>query len=148
MVILFHFLRTDLLPWGCGNRCFLVPLYSLIVRKPNLEVEAKGLLHQQVIIPVSCHTRKNPRYLTTYIVRCFYCRQVIKTAIKFFSEQVKYETVPTIDTAKGIFSWSIIEYPYYLKVKIDYKKIFPKILVPQSIFITGAVFSVNNSLVN
>ena len=30
------------------NRYFLVALYCLIVRKPNLEVVTKSLLHQQV----------------------------------------------------------------------------------------------------
>ena len=33
-----------------GNRCFLVSLCRLIVRRPNLEVAAKRLLHQQVKI--------------------------------------------------------------------------------------------------
>ena len=47
----FGFLRPDLSPWGYGNRCFLVALCRLIVRRPNLEVATKRLLHQQVKIP-------------------------------------------------------------------------------------------------
>ena len=41
----FGFLRPELSPWGYGNRCFLVPLCYLIVRRPNLEVATKRLLH-------------------------------------------------------------------------------------------------------
>ena len=37
----FSFLRPDLSPWGYGNRCFLVALYCLIVRRRNLEVATK-----------------------------------------------------------------------------------------------------------
>ena len=33
-----------------GSRCFLVALCHLIVRRPNLEVAIKRLLHQQVKI--------------------------------------------------------------------------------------------------
>ena len=53
----FGFLRTDMSPWGDGNRCFLVALCRLIVRTPNLEVATKRLLHQQVKIPglFGCH---------------------------------------------------------------------------------------------
>ena len=47
----FGFLRPDLSPLGYGNRCFLVALCHLIVRRPNLEVATKQLLHQQVKIP-------------------------------------------------------------------------------------------------
>ena len=47
----FGFLRLDLSPSGYENRCFLVTLSSLIVRRPNLEVATKRLLHQQVKIP-------------------------------------------------------------------------------------------------
>ena len=46
----FGFLRPDLSHSGYGNRCFLVALYRLIVRRPNLEVAARKLLHQQVEI--------------------------------------------------------------------------------------------------
>ena len=44
------FLRTDLSPRGYQNRCFLVALCHLIVRRPNLQVATKMLLHQQVEI--------------------------------------------------------------------------------------------------
>ena len=44
----FGLLRSDLSPWRYRNRCFLVALCCLIVRRPNLEVSTKGLLHQQV----------------------------------------------------------------------------------------------------
>ena len=47
----FDFFRPDLSPWGYRNRCFLVALCCLIVRRPNLEVATKRLLHQQVKIP-------------------------------------------------------------------------------------------------
>ena len=47
----FGFLRHDLSPWGCGNKCFLVTLCHLIVRRANLEVAIKMLLHQQVKVP-------------------------------------------------------------------------------------------------
>ena len=46
----FGFTRPDLSPWGYGNRCFLVALCCLIVRRPNLEVATKRLLYQQVKI--------------------------------------------------------------------------------------------------
>ena len=46
----FGFLRPDLSPWGYKNRCFLVALCHLIVRRPNLEVTTKRFLHQQVKI--------------------------------------------------------------------------------------------------
>ena len=46
----FDSLRRDLSPWGYRNRCFLVALCHLIVRRPNLEVATKRLLHQQVKI--------------------------------------------------------------------------------------------------
>ena len=48
--------RPDLSSWGYGDRCFLVTLCHLIVRKPNLEGVtspwgfSKRLLHQQVKI--------------------------------------------------------------------------------------------------
>ena len=44
----FGFLRPDLSPSGYRNRCFLDPLCCLVVRRPNLEVVIKILLHQQV----------------------------------------------------------------------------------------------------
>ena len=46
----FGFLRSDLSLLGYGKRCFLVALYRLVVRRPNLEVATKRLLHQQVKI--------------------------------------------------------------------------------------------------
>ena len=53
----FGFLRHDLSPYGYENRCFLVALCRLIVRRPNLEVATKRLLHQQVKVPgwFLCH---------------------------------------------------------------------------------------------
>ena len=50
----FSFLRPDLSPWGYSNRCFLVALCCLIVRRPNLEVVTKRSLHQQVKMQMSC----------------------------------------------------------------------------------------------
>ena len=54
----FGFLRPDQSPWGYGNRCFLVALCHLIVRRLNLEVTTKRLLRQQVkktgVVLVSC----------------------------------------------------------------------------------------------
>ena len=47
----FGFLRPDLSPRGYGSTCFLVALCHLIVRRLNLEVATKRLLHQQVKIP-------------------------------------------------------------------------------------------------
>ena len=47
----FGLLRPDLSPWGYGNRCLLVALFCLIVRRANLEVATRRLLHQQVKIP-------------------------------------------------------------------------------------------------
>ena len=44
------FLRSDQSPWGYRNRGFLVALCYLIVRRLNLEVATKRLLHQQVKI--------------------------------------------------------------------------------------------------
>ena len=44
----FCFLRPDLPPWGYRNKCFLVALCHLIVRRPNLQVGNKSLFHQQV----------------------------------------------------------------------------------------------------
>ena len=47
----FGFLRPDLSPWGgYRNRCFLVALCCLIVRRLNLVVASKRLLNQQVKI--------------------------------------------------------------------------------------------------
>ena len=43
----FGFLRSDLSPWWYWNRCFLIALCHQIVRRPNLEVVTKRLLHQQ-----------------------------------------------------------------------------------------------------
>ena len=45
------FLRPDLPFWGYRNRCFLVALCHLIVRRLNLEVTTKHLLYQQIKIP-------------------------------------------------------------------------------------------------
>ena len=44
----FGFLRPDLSPWGYGNRCFLVALQRLVVRRPKLKVPTKRLLLEQV----------------------------------------------------------------------------------------------------
>ena len=46
----FGFLRPDLSPRGYGTRCFLVALCRQKVRRPNLAVATKRLLHQQVKI--------------------------------------------------------------------------------------------------
>ena len=46
----FGFLRPDLSPWGYMDKCFLLALYCLIVRRPNLEVATKKLVHQQAEI--------------------------------------------------------------------------------------------------
>ena len=46
----FSFLRSDLSLLGYRNRYFLVALCRLIIRKPNLEVATKRLLHQQAKI--------------------------------------------------------------------------------------------------
>ena len=46
------FLRPDLSPWGYRNRCFLVALCYLIIRRSDLEVATKKL-HKQVKIPGS-----------------------------------------------------------------------------------------------
>ena len=46
----FGFLRPDLSPSAYGNKCFLVALCHLIVRRTNLEVMTKRLLHPQVKI--------------------------------------------------------------------------------------------------
>ena len=46
----FGFPRPDLSLWEYRNRCFLVAQCRLIVRRPNLEVATKRLLHQQVKI--------------------------------------------------------------------------------------------------
>ena len=46
----FGFLRPDLSSLGYGDRCFLVALFRLIVRRPNLEVATKRLSHEQVKI--------------------------------------------------------------------------------------------------
>ena len=45
------FLRPDLSPSGYRNRCFLVALCCLIVRRQNWRVATKRLLNQQVKIP-------------------------------------------------------------------------------------------------
>ena len=37
-LMFFGFLRTDLSPWGYGNKCFLVALCHLMVRRLNFEV--------------------------------------------------------------------------------------------------------------
>ena len=47
----FGFLRPDLSPREYRNKCFLVALCCLIVKRPNLEVATKRLLHQQEKIP-------------------------------------------------------------------------------------------------
>ena len=49
----YGFLRPDLSPWECRNRCFLVALCCLVVRRPNLEVATMRLFHHQVKIPDS-----------------------------------------------------------------------------------------------
>ena len=58
----FGFLRPDLLSWGYRNRCFLIPLLSLIVRRTNFEVATKRLIHQQVkntgVVLVPCRAWK------------------------------------------------------------------------------------------
>ena len=61
MLILFWLSQTffDLSPGGYRNRCFLVALCDLIVRRQNLEVATKRLLHQLqntgvVFVPCSC----------------------------------------------------------------------------------------------
>ena len=60
----FGFLKPDLSPWGYRNRCFLVALCCLIVRRPNLKVATKRLLHQQVntgVVLVPCsHMEMHP----------------------------------------------------------------------------------------
>ena len=45
------FLSRDLSPSGYRNRCFLVALCCLIVRRQNWKVAIKRILHQQVKIP-------------------------------------------------------------------------------------------------
>ena len=47
----FGFLRPDLSLRGYRNRCFLVAVCCLIVRRLNLELAANRLLYQQVKIP-------------------------------------------------------------------------------------------------
>ena len=47
----FGFLRPDPSPWGYRHKRILVALRHLIVRRQNLEVVTKRLLHQQVKIP-------------------------------------------------------------------------------------------------
>ena len=48
LILFFRFLRPDRSLWGYRNRCFLAARCCLIVRRPNLEVTTKRLLHQQV----------------------------------------------------------------------------------------------------
>ena len=48
---LFLTFSDCLSPWRYRNRCFVVVFCCLVVRRPNLEVAAKRLLHQQVKIP-------------------------------------------------------------------------------------------------
>ena len=51
----FGFLRPDLSPSGYRNRCFLVALCCLIVRRPNLEVATpSGKNTGVVLVPCSC----------------------------------------------------------------------------------------------
>ena len=47
----FGFRSPGLSPWQYRNRCSLVALCRLLVRRANLEVAIKRLLHQQVKIP-------------------------------------------------------------------------------------------------
>ena len=47
----FGLLRPDLSPWGYRNKCFLVALCCLIVRRLMLEVPTKRFLHQRFKIP-------------------------------------------------------------------------------------------------
>ena len=49
----FGFLRPDLSPWRYRNKCFLVALYCLIVRRPILEVDKSA-----GVVLVSCCRRK------------------------------------------------------------------------------------------
>ena len=53
----FGFLRPNLSASGYWNRCFLVALCRLIVRRLNLKVATNRLLHQQLKISgkFSCH---------------------------------------------------------------------------------------------
>ena len=68
---LFGFLRLDLSPWRYWNRCFLVALCCLIVRRPNLKVATKRLLHQQVkIVLVPCSLMEVHHY--SYFRWCGY----------------------------------------------------------------------------
>ena len=59
--LFFGFLKPDLWSWGYKKRCFLVAMYNMIAKRPNLEVATKRLLHQQVKITVNlvpCHEWK------------------------------------------------------------------------------------------
>ena len=46
----FGFVRPNQSPWGYMDRCSLIALCRLIVRRPNFEVATKRLLHQHVKI--------------------------------------------------------------------------------------------------
>ena len=56
----FGFLESDLSPWRYRNRCFLVALCHLIIRRQNLEVATKGASPSVgkntgiVLVPCSC----------------------------------------------------------------------------------------------
>ena len=47
---LMLYIRLDLSPEGYKNKCFLVAMSCLTVRRPNLQSATKRFLHQQVKI--------------------------------------------------------------------------------------------------
>ena len=56
MLIFFGFLRPDVSPWRYRNRCFLVALCHVIVRRSNLEVVASPSTSKNtgvVLVPCS-----------------------------------------------------------------------------------------------
>ena len=78
---IFGFLRPDLSPWGYRNRCFLVALCCLIVRRPNLEVSTKRRLHQQVKIPgyFLCHVAHGSTSLQPFSIMWIFLRSLVVT---------------------------------------------------------------------